>query len=76
MQVKIYSTPMCPWCKKTKEFMKEHKIEFDDVDVSKDKNAAKEMVKKSGQKGVPVLDIDGIILIGFDEDKIKEALKL
>ena len=74
--VKIYSTPTCPWCAKTKAFLKEHKVPFTDVDVSKDQAAAQEAVKKSGQMGVPVIDIDGTIIVGFDEGKIKSALKL
>ena len=73
--VKIYSTPTCPWCKKAKEYFKENNIKFTDVDVSADEAAQKEMVEKSGQMGVPVIDIDGKILVGFDQGKIEEALK-
>ena len=73
--VKIYSTPTCPWCKKAKEYFKENNIKFTDVDVSSDEAAQKEMVEKSGQMGVPVIEIDGKILVGFDQGKIKEALK-
>jgi len=76
MAITVYSTKSCPWCKKTKEFLKKHKVSFKDIDVSKDQKAAQEMIKKSGQMGVPVLDINGEILIGFDETKIKKALKL
>jgi len=74
--VKIYSTPTCPWCAKTKAFFKANKVAFTDIDVSKNKAAAQEMVKKSGQMGVPVIDIDGKILVGFDEGKLKSALNL
>lgn len=74
--IKVYSTPTCPWCHKAKEFLKEKKIKFQDVDVSSDVNAAREMVKKSGQMGVPVIDIDGKIIVGFDESEIKKALKI
>ena len=73
--VKIYSTATCPWCKKAKEYFKENNIEFTDVDVSADEAAQKEMVEKSGQMGVPVIEIDGKILVGFDQGKIEEALK-
>ena len=73
--VKIYSTPTCPWCKKAKAYFKENNIKFTDVDVSADEAAQKEMVEKSGQMGVPVIDIDGKILVGFDQGKIEEALK-
>ena len=73
--VKIYSTPTCPWCKKAKEYFKENNIEFTDVDVSADEAAQKEMIEKSGQMGVPVIEINGKILVGFDQGKIEEALK-
>ena len=76
MAVKIYSTPTCPWCAKTKEFFKANKISFTDVDVSKNKKAAEEMVKKSGQMGVPVVEINGEIIVGFKQDALKKALKL
>ena len=72
--VKIYSTPTCPWCIRTKQFLKENNIIFEDIDVSLDQQAAKEMIKKSGQMGVPVLDIDGEIIVGFDKERIKQAL--
>lgn len=75
MSVKIYTTPTCPWCRKTKAWMKENNIEYEEIDVSTDKEAAKEMVEKSGQMGVPVLDVNGKILVGYDPDGIKKALK-
>ena len=76
MTVKIYSTQSCPWCHKTKEFLKKNKVKFKDIDVGSDQKAAQEMIKKSGQTGVPVLDINGEIIVGFQEEKIKKALKL
>ena len=76
MIVKIYSTQSCPWCKKTKEFLKSKKVKFKDIDVGANQKAAQEMIKKSGQTGVPVLDIDGKIIVGFKEEEIKKALKL
>lgn len=76
MAVKIYSTPTCPWCKKVKEFFNANKVAFTDIDVSKDQKAAQEMVKISGQTGVPVIDVNGKILVGFDEGKLKSALGL
>ena len=76
VKVKIYSTPSCPWCVKVKAFLKEHKIVFTDIDVSKNEKAGQEMIKKSGQMGVPVIDIDGKIIVGFDEAKLKKALKI
>ena len=76
MAVKIYSTPTCPWCIKTKEFFKANNVKFTDVDVSTNQAAAKEMIAKSGQQGVPVVDINGTIMVGFDEEKLRSALKL
>lgn len=76
MDVIIYSTPTCPWCIKAKEFFKTNKVAFKDIDVSKDQEAAKVMVEKSGQMGVPVIDANGKILVGFNEAELKSALGL
>lgn len=76
MTVKVYSTPTCPWCHRVKDFLKEHDVEFTDFDVSQDRNAAQEMVKFSGQMGVPVLDINGELVVGFNEARIRDLLKL
>lgn len=75
-KVKIYSTPTCVWCHKTKEFFKENNVVFEDVNVAADESAAQEMFDKSGQRGVPVIDVDGEIIVGFDKQKLKKALKL
>ena len=75
MTVKIYSTPTCPWCKKTKEFLKENKIKFTNYDVSENDKARNEMIEKSGQMGDPVLDINGTILVGFNPKEILKAVK-
>ena len=72
----VYSTSMCPWCVRAKEFFKKNRIEFKDIDVNENREAAEEMIKKSGQTGVPVIDIDGKIIIGFDQVRIKELLNL
>lgn len=72
--VKIYSTATCSWCIRVKQFLKENNIAFEDTDVSGNQQAAEEMIQKSGQMGVPVLDIDGEIIVGFDKEKIKQAL--
>jgi len=72
MTVKVYSTPDCPWCRKAKEYLKAKNIPFEDIDVSTDMQAATDMVQKSGQRGVPVLEIDGQIVIGFNPRKIDE----
>jgi glutaredoxin-like YruB-family protein len=74
MAVKVYSTPTCPWCTIAKQYLDSKNISFEDLDVSKDRNATSEMVSKSGQRGVPVLDIDGNIIIGFDKDKIDSLI--
>ena len=76
MTVKIYSTSTCPWCAKTKDFLKQHKIKFKNINVGENQKAAQEMIKKSGQTGVPVIDINGKIIVGFDESAIKKALKI
>ncbi|MBU0573365.1 MAG: glutaredoxin domain-containing protein [Candidatus Margulisiibacteriota bacterium] len=74
--VRIYSTPTCPYCKMAKQFLAENNIHFEDVNVSSNQQAAQEMIDKSGQMAVPVLDIDGKIIIGFDKDNIRKALGL
>jgi len=76
MIVKVFSTPSCPFCVTLKNFLKEHNIEFEDIDVSQDKIAQDEMIKKSGQMSVPVIEIDGQIVIGFDQERIKKLLKI
>lgn len=75
MKVKVYSTPSCPWCTATKNYLASKNVPFEDVDVSRDRNAAIEMVRKSGQRGVPVLDIGGNIIIGFNQDAIDRLLR-
>lgn len=74
--ITIYSTPTCPYCKLEKEFLKEHKFAFKEVNVMDDTQAAQQMIIKSGQSGVPVTDIDGKIVVGFDKDALKKILKL
>jgi len=74
--VKIYSTPTCPWCVRVKQFLEDNNVAFQNYDVSTDKAMADEMVRKSGQMGVPVVDIEGEIIVGFDKERIKAALGL
>jgi len=74
-KVKVYSTPTCPWCHRAKDYLKEKKVDFEDINVAEDQDAAQEMIEKSGQMGVPVLDVNGEIIIGFDQEKIDAALK-
>ena len=73
-KVKIYSTPTCPYCIKTKQYLKDNNVEFENIDVSTNQAAAQEMIDKSGQMGVPVLDIEGQVIIGFDKEKINQSL--
>ena len=76
MTVKMYTTPTCHYCHALKEFFKEKKVEFTEIDVTKDEALVQELVDKSGQMGVPVVDIDGKIVIGFDQEKISKLLKI
>ncbi|MDP2906325.1 MAG: glutaredoxin domain-containing protein [Nanoarchaeota archaeon] len=73
-KIKVYSTKTCSYCTMEKDFLKQNKIEFESIDVSDDQKAANEMIKKSGQMGVPVTEIDGEIVVGFDKEKLKKIL--
>lgn len=75
-KIKIYSTPTCPYCVSLKNFLKEKNIAFEDADVAEDAQAREEMVSKTKQMGVPVVDIDGEIIIGFDKERISKILKI
>jgi len=75
MSIIVYSTPTCPFCHKAKEYLKERGIAFEDVDVSDNPDRSEEMIEKSGQMGVPVLDINGTVVVGFDKSKIDLALE-
>lgn len=72
----IYSTPTCVYCHNLKEYLKSKNIEYKEIDVSKDEKELEKMVAISGQMGVPVIDIDGNIVIGFDKQKVDELLGL
>lgn len=74
-KVIIYTTSWCPFCEATKEFLKEKGIEFEEKNVEVDLQAREEMIQKSGQLGVPVIDIEGKIIIGYSPGEIEEALK-
>ncbi|MBU4311763.1 MAG: glutaredoxin family protein [Candidatus Omnitrophica bacterium] len=74
--IKVYSTSTCPYCHRAKDFLKNNNIQFEDIDVGADPEAGKEMVQKSGQMGVPVIDIDGQIIVGFDKETIQKALRI
>lgn len=72
----VYSTTTCPYCTMAKNFLRENGVKFVDKNVGNDAAAANEMVEKSGQMGVPVLDINGEIIVGFNKDAIARALNL
>ena len=75
MNIKVYSTPTCPYCKMAKEYLSSKGIAYEDIDVSTDNTAAEEMVKVSGQMGVPVVVIDGQSVVGFDKARIDSLTK-
>jgi len=77
--VKVYSTPTCTWCHKAKEFFNSKKVKFEDLNVAEDEKARSEMLEKSGQMGVPVIEIahegkEPVIIVGFDQEAIEEEL--
>ncbi|MBU5483252.1 glutathione S-transferase N-terminal domain-containing protein [Clostridium sp. MSJ-11] len=76
MNVIVYTTPTCPWCKVVKDYLKSNDVDYVEYDVSKDDKAAAEMISKSGQMGVPVIDLDGNIIVGFDQESIDRILGL
>jgi glutaredoxin-like YruB-family protein len=75
-RVTVYSTPSCPWCTTLKNYLKEKNIAFRDVDVSRDMKAAEDLVKRSGQRGVPQTDINGQIIVGFDKPRLNQMLDI
>ena len=75
MSITVYSTPSCGYCSKAKAYFRGLRIPFTEVDVSRDPRKAEEMTRKSGQMGVPVLDIHGKIIVGFNVSEIERALK-
>lgn len=75
-KVIVYSTPTCPFCELVKKFLKENNVKYTEVNVAKDKEKAKEMITKSGQTSLPVVDIDGKVILGFNKIEMKKALNL
>ncbi|MGQ9490822.1 MAG: glutaredoxin domain-containing protein [Anaerolineae bacterium] len=75
-RVIVFSTPTCSFCNAVKSYFRQKKVKFRDVDVSRDAAAARDMVRRSGQQGVPVIDIGGQIVVGFDRAKIDRLLNL
>jgi len=75
-RVIVFSTPTCSWCKKLKSYLKKNKIRYRDIDVSRDRKALQDMIRKSGQQGVPQMWIDNRPIVGFDKNKIDKLLNL
>lgn len=75
-RVIIFTTPTCSFCNTAKKYFRQQKIRFKEVDVSRDQRAARDMQRRSGQTGVPVIDIGGKIVVGFDRPKIDRLLEL
>lgn len=76
MKVILYTAPVCPFCIIVKNFLKKNSIKFEEIDISKNNKKKEEMERKSGQSQVPVTDVDGTIIVGYNLKKLKEALKL
>ncbi|CEP78979.1 MAG: glutaredoxin domain-containing protein [Defluviitoga tunisiensis] len=74
VKVIIYTTPTCPWCRKAKAYLNEKGVNFKEIDVSKDQKAAEELVRKTHQMGVPVIQIGNEYVIGFDKKRIDKLL--
>ena len=73
-KVKVYSTPTCPYCKMAKKYLDEKKIEYVDINVAENQEEARKIMEKSGQMGVPQLEIGDKIIVGYDEEAINKAL--
>jgi len=74
MSVTLYSTPSCAYCRMAKDYFRQNGIAFSEYNVASDQRKADEMVRKSGQMGVPVIDVNGSIIIGFNKPQIEKAL--
>jgi len=75
MKITTYTLSWCPHCKALKEYLNSKKLEYENIDVEENDDAAEDIIEKTGQSGFPIIDIDGEILIGFDKDKIEVLLK-
>jgi len=75
-RVTVYSSPACSWCNTLKNYLKLHRIRYNDIDISRDQRAADELVKRSGQMGVPQTEINGEIIVGFNKVRINELLNI
>jgi len=75
MAVSVYSTPSCVYCRKVKEYLRERHVKFREYDVSRDERKADEMMHKSRQAGVPVIDFNGTVLVGFDKGRLDRLIE-
>jgi len=75
-KVVVFSTPTCSWCHKVKSYLRDHQIRYTDIDVSRDQKAASDMIRKSGQQGVPQIWVDNYPIVGFDKNKIDKMLEI
>jgi len=76
VKVKVYTTPTCPYCTMTKDFLKKHGVAFEEIDVASNRGAAMEMISKTGQMGVPLIEIGSTMILGFNKEAIKKALSI
>ena len=74
--IKIYTTPTCVYCRMAKDFFNQHSVQYEEHNVMEDLKAREEMVSKSGQMGVPVIDVEGELIIGFDKERLSELLHI
>lgn len=75
-QVKVYSTPTCPYCVTLKKFLENNDVDFEEVNVAENQQALQEMKEKTGQMGVPVLEIGNKVIVGFDKEEIRKLLDI
>ena len=75
-RVLVFTTPTCPWCQRAKGYLRSQKVPFKEIDVSRDQRAANDLVRRTGRIGVPVIEIDGHPVVGFDQKQIDRLLGL
>lgn len=75
MNVRVYSTPTCPWCDRVKEYLKGQGVDYESIDVSKDREMARQIIAKTHQRAVPITEIGETYIVGFDRPRIDEALQ-
>ena len=75
-RVLVFTTPTCSWCQRLKTYLRERHVQFREIDVSRDAQAARDLVRRTGQMGVPVIEIDGRPIVGFDKPQIDRLLGL